>query len=117
MSAPLSKPSAFENDFARQQEFNFNAQVRRNMLIGLWAAATMERHNATAYAEEMMAADIVEPDGIFGRLREDFDAAGVVALDNETQSRMVSLLKDAGEEMHAGYGIHPSAARLQKSNW
>jgi len=101
MSALLRKPSAFENNFAYEQDFKFKAQARRNKLIGLWAAATMGRDNAAAYAEQMMVADIVEPNGVVGRLRADFDAAGVAVLDDEIQARMVSLLKDAADEMYA----------------
>jgi hypothetical protein len=100
MSALLRKPSAFENSFAHEQEFKFKAQARRNKLIGLWAAATMGHDNAAAYADEMMVADIVNPDGVFTRLRSDFDAAGVAVLDDEIRTRMVSLLKDAAEDMY-----------------
>lgn len=103
MSA-LRNPSAFENNFAHDQELMFKAQARRNRLIGLWAAATMGRENDIAYADEMMVADIVDPNGVFTRLRNDFDAAGVAVLDEDIRSRMISLLKEAAEDMRARQG-------------
>ena len=80
----------------------FKAQVRRNRLIGLWAAATMGRDNEAAYADELMVADIGTPDGVFTRLRSDFDAAGITILDDDIRARMVSMLKDVAETMRAG---------------
>jgi hypothetical protein len=100
MTALLRKPSLFENNFAHEQEVMFKAQAHRNRLIGLWAAATMGHENAAAYADELMVADVVDPNGVFTRLRKDFDAAGITVLDDDIRTRMVSMLKDAAKDMY-----------------
>ncbi|OJU04981.1 DUF1476 domain-containing protein [Metarhizobium album] len=102
MTALLKRARALEDKFAHDQEFMFKAQARRNALIGLWAAATLRRHDAQAYARELTTADIADPDGVFARLRRDFDAAGVEVLDDEIRCRMTSMLKDVANDMYEG---------------
>ncbi|CAN7673711.1 DUF1476 domain-containing protein [Rhizobium sp. LjRoot30] len=102
MTALLKRARALEDKFAYDQEFMFKAQARRNALIGLWAAATMRRDDAQAYARELTTADIADPDGVFARLRRDFDAAGVEVLDADLRCRMTSLLKDVARDMYEG---------------
>jgi hypothetical protein len=102
MSALQKRARALENNFAYEQEFMFKAQARRNKLIGLWAAAMMHRDDAQAYAEELIAADIAAPEGAFARLHDDFNASGVVVLDDELRNRMSAMLKDVAADMYNG---------------
>lgn len=80
----------------------FKVQARRNNLIGLWAAAIMHTDNAKAYAEELTHAAVTDPTGVADRLRRDFDAAGVVILDDEIQSHMAAVLKAVAQDMYQG---------------
>lgn len=99
MSA-LRKASLLEDIHAHEQEVMFKAEARRNRLIGLWAAAAMGRDNAETYAETLVAEDIAHPHTLLTRLHDDFEAAGVAILDDDIQSRMVSMLKDVVRDMH-----------------
>jgi hypothetical protein len=74
------REEAFEKKFAVEEELRFKAEARRNKLLGLWAASLLGRSGeaAAAYAKDLVAADLDEPDG--GALRKvtgDLDAAGV----------------------------------------
>lgn len=54
---------AFEAKFAHDAEMQFRAEARRNKLLGLWAAELMGKtgDDATAYAAEVVQADMEEP--------------------------------------------------------
>lgn len=102
MNSLRQRAHAFEDKFMHDEELMFKAQARRNGLVGLWAAAIMGRADADAYAKDLIAADITEKDGVFARLRRDFDAAGVTVLDDEIRQRMTTLLQDAAQSMYEG---------------
>lgn len=100
MTALKKRAHALENKFAREQEFEFKAQARRNAMIGLWAAAIMGRSDSEAYAQEITTAHVTDVDGVFARLRRDFDAAGVEILDDQLRQRMTSLLRQVSDDMY-----------------
>lgn len=100
MTALQRRARALENNYAYEQEFMFKAQARRNKMIALWASAMMHHDDAQAYANELIAADIAQPDGAFDRLRHDFNESGVVVLDDELRTRMANMLKDVAAEMY-----------------
>lgn len=102
MTSLQQRAHALEDKFMHDEEFMFKAQARRNALIGLWAAAIMGNADAEAYSRELITADITEHDGVFARLRRDFDAAGVAVLDDEIRIRMTNLLQDAANSMYDG---------------
>lgn len=72
---------AFENKFARDQEFQFRVTARRNRLLGAWAAELMGLSEAEtdAYAKDVVRADFEEAgDGdVVRKLLGDLTAAGV----------------------------------------
>ena len=53
------RKDAFEAKFAHDEELQFKADARRNMLLGLWAAGLLGKTgaDAEAYAKEVVAAD------------------------------------------------------------
>ena len=59
MSTFDDREKAFENKFAHDQELKFKAEMRRNKLLGLWAAELMGKTGAEAeaYALEVMKSD------------------------------------------------------------
>jgi hypothetical protein len=61
--------------------------VRRNKLLGMWAAEKLgiTGHDAEAYSDAL-AVDALDPErsDVLSRIRKDFDAAGVVQSDDPT---------------------------------
>ncbi|ATN33183.1 hypothetical protein ACO34A_05125 [Rhizobium sp. ACO-34A] len=92
---------AFEDQYAHQQEMLFKAEVRRNVLIGKWAAEAMGRTDGEAYARELALTQVNEPHRLLERLRRDFEAAGVEVKEEDIQSRMLDMLHRAAEELHS----------------
>jgi hypothetical protein len=93
------REDAFENKFAHDAELQFKAEARRNKLLGLWAAGLLGKAGvaAEAYAKEVVAADF-EKSGdsdVFGKIRRDFDAAGVKQSDHQIRRTMDELMATA----------------------
>ena len=78
------REEGFEQKFAHDEELRFKATARRNKLVGLWAA----EHPGS--------------EGVFGKLRKDFDAKGVAASDAEIRQLMNELLAKAAAQIQAG---------------
>lgn len=57
------REKAFEDKFTHDQELQFKVEVRRNKLVGLWAAELMGMKGPEAddYAREVISADFSEP--------------------------------------------------------
>lgn len=100
------RENAFENMFAHDQEMKFKAVVRRNKLLGLWAAELLGRtgEDASAYAAEVVAADFQRAghEDVFEKLRADFDANGVSCSDEHIREKMLALLPVAAAEIQKG---------------
>ncbi len=97
MSGMSDREEAFENKFAHDEELKFRALSRRNKLAGLWAADLLGKPDRDAYAKEVVIADFAEAghEDVFRKLRQDFDAAGVVVSDIEIRTKMLDLLTEA----------------------
>ncbi|OSP55554.1 DUF1476 domain-containing protein [Pseudoruegeria sp. SK021] len=56
------RENAFEAKFAHDEEMQFRAVARRNRLVGLWAAALLNKtgDDADAYAKSVVKADFEE---------------------------------------------------------
>lgn len=56
------RESAFENKYAHDEEMKFKAEMRRNKLLGLWAAELLGKTgpDADAYAIEVVKSDFEE---------------------------------------------------------
>ncbi len=57
------REKAFEDKYKHDQDLQFKVEVRRNKLLGLWAAELLglTGADAEAYAKEVVAADFEEP--------------------------------------------------------
>jgi hypothetical protein len=81
--------------------------VRRNKLLGIWAAEKlgMTGPDAEAYADAL-AVGTLDPEcsDVFSKLRADFDAAGVVQSDEQILRVMSELTLEAGNQMPATRG-------------
>ncbi|WEX11654.1 DUF1476 domain-containing protein [Chelativorans sp. AA-79] len=99
MSNMREREETFERMFVRDEELKFKATVRRNKLLGLWAAEKLGRtgDQADAYAKEVVKADFEEAgdEDVFRKIRSDFDASGVTETDDAIRNKMVELLAEA----------------------
>ena len=101
MTALRKNAQAEETRFVRQEELTFRAEARRNALIGLWAAAMIDRPDAESYARDIVDAGVTHPDGVIDRLHSDFEAAGVIFLEDDIRERMTTMLRALRDEMYA----------------
>jgi hypothetical protein len=93
------REEAFEKKFAHDEELRFKATVRRNKLLGLWAAEKLglTGADADAYAREVVASDFEEAGDhdVFRKIRKDFDAKGVAQSDHQIRRTMIDLMEQA----------------------
>jgi len=88
--------------------------VRRNMLLGMWAAEKLclPKQDAKAYAQAL-AVGTLDPgqSDVLSKIRQDFAAAGVVQSDEQILSVMNELMLEATKQMQApGKGAVDAAA-------
>ena len=76
------REKAFEDKYKHDQELQFKVEVRRNKLLGLWAAELLdlEGEAAEAYAKEVIVSDFDEPgdDDVLRKVLADLEKAKVV---------------------------------------
>lgn len=81
MTAFEDRKNAFEKKFAHDQDLQWRATVRRNKLVGLWAAEKMGKtgQEAEEYAKSIIAADFEEvgDEDVIRKLEADFKSHGV----------------------------------------
>jgi hypothetical protein len=89
--------------------------VRRNKLLGMWAAENLglAGRDADAYADAL-AVGTLDPDGsdVFNKIRKDFDSAGVVQSDEQILRVMNELLLQAANQTQGTPGGAPDAAAV-----
>lgn len=95
----------FEKKFAHDEELRFRAHARRNRLLGLWAAEKLGLSGAAAqgYAAELVTDFVNEPDSaLIRKLRDDFNAKGVVQSDHQITRTIEELMAKAVIEIKEG---------------
>ncbi len=105
MSTFDKREDAEESRFAHDEELRFKATARRDRELGLWAADKLGKTGADAesYARSMVATELSEggDDGIFKRIRADFDTAGVAQSDHQIRREMDELMAKALSDARA----------------
>jgi hypothetical protein len=101
MSGMGDREKAFENKFAHDQELRFKAEVRRNKLLGLWAAGLLGKADADAYAKEVIASDFEEAgdEDVVRKLKADFAAGNVSVTDEELRIKMIEFMEQAIDQI------------------
>ena len=89
------REKAFEDKYKHDQELQFKVEVRRNKLLGLWAAELLglTGADAEAYAKEVVAADFDEP-GIADLVRKvmgDFQAKSLDMSEHRLHKKLKEL--------------------------
>ena len=106
MSTFDKREEGFESKFAHDEELRFKAHARRNKIVGLWAAGKLGLAGAAAesYAADVVTADLDRPDsdGVFIKLRKDFDDKGVAQSDHQIRRTMEDAMAKAVEDIQAG---------------
>ncbi|MEM6586893.1 MAG: DUF1476 domain-containing protein [Pseudomonadota bacterium] len=100
MSTFDDRENAFENKYAHDQEMQFKAEMRRNKLVGLWAAELMGKtgDDADAYAGEVVKSDFEEA-GIEDVVRKVAGDVGDLADADTIRSKMEDMLVVAKEQI------------------
>ena len=106
MSSFDKREEGFEKKFALDEEQKFKAEVRRNKLLGLWAAEKLGLSGdaATAYSKEVVAADFEEAgdQDVQNKVVKDFAAKGVAIAAQEVRAKMDELMAQAVAQVKAG---------------
>ena len=100
MSTFDDRENAFENKYAHDQEMQFKAEMRRNKLVGLWAAELMGKtgDDADAYALEVVKSDFEEA-GIEDVVRKVAGDVGNLADADTIRGKMDELLSVAKNQI------------------
>ncbi len=100
MSTFDDRENAFENKYAHDQEMQFKAEMRRNKLVGLWAAELLGKtgDDANSYAMEVVKSDFEEA-GIEDVVRKVAGDVGDLADADTIRAKMDELLSVAKEQI------------------
>ncbi|KRR26677.1 DUF1476 domain-containing protein [Bradyrhizobium retamae] len=100
------REEGFEKKFALDEEQKFKAEVRRNKLLGLWAAEKLGLSGdaATAYSKEVVAADFEQAGDkdVQDKVVNDLTAKGVAVTAQEVRVKMDELIAVAAAQVKAG---------------
>jgi hypothetical protein len=102
------REQAYEAKLAHDEELKFKADARRNKWLGLWAAEKLGKQGQVGedYASALVATQLQGKgeEAVFGKIRADFDAAGVALSDHQIRREMDELLAKATKEVLDGVG-------------
>jgi hypothetical protein len=97
------REKAFEDKYKHDQELQFKVEVRRNKLLGLWAAEMLgfTGADADAYAKECISADFEEPGDadLMRKVLNDFAAKSVDMSEHRLRKKMDELLAVAKDQI------------------
>jgi hypothetical protein len=95
------REKAFEDKYKHDQELQFRVDVRRNKLLGLWAAELLGKDDAEAYAKEVVSADFEEPGDadLVRKILGDLQDAGVEMSERRLRNKMGECLAEAKEQV------------------
>ncbi|WP_288901474.1 DUF1476 domain-containing protein [uncultured Sneathiella sp.] len=95
-----------ESKFAHDQEMEFKISVRRNKLLGAWAAELMGKtgEEAEVYTKEVIISDMEEKgdEDVFRKIRGDLDAQNIEMSDHRIRRQMEELMSVAREQILSG---------------
>jgi hypothetical protein len=99
MSTFDNREQAFENKYAKDEEFRFKVNAKAVKLFGLWAAGQLGKTGdaAAAYADEVVDSDFDEPgiQDVLRKVKKDFAAKGVETSDHKLETQFQLHLNEA----------------------
>lgn len=104
MSNIKDREKSFEAKFALDEEQRFRATVRRNRLLGAWAAGLMGHSDAESYAQTVVDADFEEAgdEDVLRKVSGDLKTAGVSISDEEIRAKMLEFMAQAATQIQQG---------------
>lgn len=103
MTSFKDREKAFEDKYKHDQELQFKVEVRRNKLLGLWAAEllSLTGADADAYAKEVVASDFDEPgvDDVVRKVHGDFTAKNVDMSEHRLRKKIEELTALAKQQI------------------
>ena len=97
------REKAFENKFKHDQDTLFRIQMRRNKLLGQWAADLMGLTGDAvgAYATDVVMSDMEKPgdDDVHDKVYADLHAKNVDLSDHRLRKKMDELLQIAHDQV------------------
>jgi hypothetical protein len=98
-----NRERAFEEKFARDADFQFRVNARRNKLLGQWAAQQLKLtpEEADAYAKSVVQADFEEAgdEDVFRKVYGDLAARGVEVSEHQVRRAMEETMVEARRQM------------------
>jgi hypothetical protein len=89
--------------------------IRRNKLLGMWAAEKLgvTGRDAATYSDDLAVGTLdLEHSDVLRKIREDFEAAGVVQSDEQILGVMNELMYQAGDQIQVTRGDAADAAAV-----
>jgi hypothetical protein len=97
---------AEESKFARDEDFQFRVQARRNRLLGAWAAEQMglSPEESEAYAKAVVQADFEEAgdEDVIRKLLGDLISAGIETSDADIRAALEAKTVEARRALMGG---------------
>ncbi len=95
------REKAFEDKYKHDQELQFRVEVRRNKLLGLWAAELLGKDDAEAYAKEVVSADFEELGGadLVRKILGDLQDGGIEMSEHRLRKKMEECLAEGKEQV------------------
>ncbi len=97
------REKGFEAKFKHDEELRFKVVVRRNKLLGLWAAGLMglEGEAVEAYAKDVVRSDFEAPgdDDVLRKVLDDLTGKGIEASERLVRKQMNDLLAEAEDQI------------------
>ena len=97
------REKAFEDKYKHDQELKFKVEVRRNKLLGLWAAEMLDLKgaDADAYAKEVVAADFEEAgdQDLVRKVYADFQAKNIEMSEHRLHKKLEELIDVAKQQI------------------
>ncbi len=105
MSSLSDTERAYEAKYSNDMEADFKAIMRRNKLIGLWAAKEMGIDGADAdiYAKEVIEADFIKAghEDVIEKISGDFKIKNINITDHIIRVKMTDLLIEAKAQLNS----------------
>ncbi len=102
------REKAFEKKFEHDEQLRFRVEMRRNKLLGLWAADLLglTGADAEAYARQVVEADLEEPgpEDVIRKVKADFEANSVEKSDHQIRRQLEECEKEAREQVMSEIG-------------
>ena len=100
------RENAYENKFARDNETEFKITMRRNKLVGYWAADQMglKESDRDAYAKAVVESDFEVPgdDDVVAKVHGDLEKSGLSLTERDVREAMHRLKEEARQQILNG---------------